>query len=390
MHLSFYNTLNNDLFLLGVLRVMKKWTAIMLLVAVILFGSVIGFNFFKQQKIAEFMASMPEPSFPVTVVQTETSDWVPTIQAIGFIEPNQGVDIANEIAGKISNIAFKSGTKVERDQLLVTLDSDVEIANLKSSVAKLKAAKSKFLRYESLYKKRAISKEDLDESEANYLSLVADIESQKATIERRQIRAPFTGEVGLRNVYLGQYLSSGTSIVRLEDTSVMRLRFTVPQTDISKIIVGQTVEILVDSYPDKTFSGHITAIEPAVNYQSGLIQVQADIPNSDSHLRSGMFARANIILDTIADQIIVPQTAITFTLYGNNVYIVNEDENGDLRVKQSVVTIGERIKDIAHILSGIEPGDRVVTSGQVRLSNNAKVRIVESSALNTPAETPML
>ncbi|EDM66118.1 membrane-fusion protein [Moritella sp. PE36] len=333
---------------------MKKWTFAMLLIALALFGSVIGFNLFKQKKIAEFMANRPEPEFPVTVVDTKTSDWIPTIQAIGFIEPNQGVNIANEVAGKIDSITFDSGTKVTKGQLLVSLDSDVERANLKSSQAKLNAAKSKFLRYEALYKKNAVSKEALDESEASYSSLLADIESQKATIARRQISAPFDGEIGLRNVFLGEYLSAGTSIVRLEDTSVMRLRFTVPQTQISKVYLGQEVEIFVDAYPETAFNGKISAIEPAVNYQSGLIQIQADIPNNESQLRSGMFARANVILPTIKDQITVPQTAITFTLYGDNIYIVREDENGVLRVTQSVVKVGERIDAIAHILDGVK------------------------------------
>ena len=195
--------------------------------------------------------------------------------------------------------------------------------------------------------------------------------------------------VGIRNVYLGQYLQSGTDIVRLEDTSIMRLRFTVPQTDISRISLDQEVDIFVDAFPEKPFKGSIAAIEPAVNIQSGLIQVQADIPNSDGKLRSGMFARANIILPKLENQVTLPQTAITFTLYGDNVYIISE-ENGEKRVKQQVVKVGERTKDIAHILEGVKAGDVVVTSGQVRLSNDAKVRVVESDATTPPAETPML
>lgn len=135
--------------------------------------------------------------------------------------------------------------------------------------------------------------------------------------------------------------------------------------------------------------GSISAIEPAVSVQSGLIQVQADIPNSDGKLRSGMFARANIILPKLENQVTLPQTAITYTLYGDNVYIVSE-ENGEKRVQQHVVKVGERSESIAHILEGVKPGDVVVTTGQVRLSNGAKVRIVESDATTPPAETPML
>ncbi|MDR9825691.1 efflux RND transporter periplasmic adaptor subunit [Vibrio sp. FNV 38] len=368
---------------------MKKWTFFMLLIAIALFGSVIGFNLFKQQKIAEYMANRPEPEFPVTATTVEAINWVPVIDAIGFIEPNQGVTVANETSGVIQKILFESGKQVADNQKLVLLDSEVEKANLKSTQARLPAAKAKYLRYQGLFKKGSVSKEAYDEAEATYFSLLADIDSLEASIDRREIKAPFSGIVGIRNVYLGQYLQAGTDIVRLEDTSVMRLRFTVPQTDISRIHLDQNIEIFVDAYPEQTFSGSISAIEPAVNVQSGLIQVQADIPNSDGKLRSGMFARAHIILPNIENQVTLPQTAITYTLYGDNVYIISE-QDGETRVQQHVVKVGERTADIAHILEGVKPGDKVVTSGQVRLSNGAKVRVVESDATTPPAVTPML
>lgn len=377
---------------------MKKWMAIMLLIAIALFGSVIGFNLFKQKMIAQYMANRPEPEFPVTAMVTKAQDWVPTIEAIGFIEPNQGVTLSTELAGTIDAITFESGKPVKADQLLLSLDSTVERANLRASQAKLPAAKAKFDRFQNLYKTSSISKEQLDEAEAAYRSLEADIESLKATIARREVRAPFSGVVGLRNVFLGQYLQPGTDIVRLEDTSVMRLRFTVPQTDISKITLGQTIKINVDAYPQTQFDGHITAIEPAVNFQSGLIQVQADIPNNDGQLRSGMFARASIILPTVKDQMVIPQTAISFTLYGQNVYVLKEGEETDkegnkvkvLRAKQVVVKAGERRGNDVHVLSGIQAGDQIVLSGQVRLSNDTKVHVVENDALAVPAQTPML
>ena len=377
---------------------MKKWMAIMLLIAIALFGSVIGFNLFKQKMIAKYMANRPEPEFPVTAMVTKAQDWIPTIEAIGFIEPNQGVTLSTELAGTIDAITFESGKPVKADQLLLSLDSTVERANLRASQAKLPAAKAKFDRFQNLYKTSSISKEQLDEAEAAYRSLEADIESLKATIARREVRAPFSGVVGLRNVFLGQYLQPGTDIVRLEDTSVMRLRFTVPQTDISKIKLGQTIKINVDAYPQTQFDGHITAIEPAVNFQSGLIQVQADIPNNDGQLRSGMFARASIILPTVKDQIVIPQSAISFTLYGQNVYVLKEGEETDkegnkvkvLRAKQVVVKAGERRGNDVHVLSGIQAGDQIVLSGQVRLSNDTKVHVVENDALAVPAQTPML
>lgn len=361
----------------------------MLLIAILLFGSVIGFNLFKQKMIGEYLANRPEPSYPITVTDVSLKDWTPKIEAIGFIEPYQGVTLTAEASGVIDAIDFESGMKVEKGQTLVTLDSKVEKANLKSSQSRLPAAKAKFERYKGLYKKGSLSHESYDEAEASYLSLSADIESLKAAIARREIKAPFDGVVGIRNVYLGQYLQPGTDIIRLEDTSVMRLHFTVPQTQISKIELGQTVEISVDAYPDHAFTGEITAIEPAVSAQSGLVQLEASIPNSDGKLRSGMFARASVLLTPLKEQVIIPQTAITFTLYGDSVYVVSGDQE-EQRVEQRVITVGERSGDEAHILQGLKDGETVVTSGQVRLSNGVKVHEVESDATKHRAETPML
>ncbi|WP_413113015.1 efflux RND transporter periplasmic adaptor subunit [Thaumasiovibrio sp. DFM-14] len=369
---------------------MKKWIFGMLCLAVLLFGSVIGFNLYKQKMIANHMASMPEPEFPVTALEATLSDWVPIIEVIGFIEPNQGVTLTTEVAGIIENIDFDSGANVIKSQPLISLNADVQKANLESVTARLPAAEAKYVRYQGLFKKGSVAKEALDEAQADFLALRADIKSLQETIQHRSIQAPFAGIVGLRNVFLGQYLQPGDDIVRLEDISIMRLRFTIPQTQLADISLQQKMAIFVDAYPEQTFEGTISAIEPAVNYQSGLIQVQADIPNSNGQLRSGMFARAHIILPALAEQIVLPQTAISFNLYGSNVYIVAQDDDGTQRVTQSVISVGERKGAVAHILAGVASGDKIVTSGQVRLSNGAKVRIVENNALTPPTQTPQL
>lgn len=369
---------------------MKKWFAVMLFLSLAIFGSVIGFNMFKQHKIAEYMANLPEPEFPVTATTVKAIEWTPSIEVIGFIEPNQGVVISNESSGIITDILFESGAIVKQNQLLVLLDAGVQKANLDSASVTLPAAKAKYERYQGLIETGAISKEAFDETQASYFSLKGNIESLKAQIALREIKAPFAGNVGIRNVFLGQFLDVGSDIVRLEDNSIMRFRFTVPQTDLSKLKKGQQLNIFVDAYPQKAFDGKITAIEPAVNYQSGLVQVQASIPNRDRELRSGMFARAYVILPSLADQVVLPQTSVTYALYGSTVFIMNKDDKGNLRVTQTVVTEGKRQNDMVHILSGVKPGDVVVTSGQVRLSNGVKVKEVQNDALNTPAITPQL
>lgn len=369
---------------------MKKWFAVMLFISLALFGSVIGFNMFKQHKIAEYMANRPHPVFPVTVTTAKAVKWTPSIEVIGFIEPNQGVEVSNENSGIITNILFESGATVEKDQQLVLLDAEVQKANLDSALATLPAAKAKYQRYQGLIKTGSISKEAFDETQASYLSLIGNIDSLRAQISLREIKAPFSGTIGIRNVFLGQFLDAGSDIVRLEDISIMRFRFTVPQTDLPKLSKGQSLNIFIDAYPHQTFDGKITAIEPAVNYQSGLVQVQASIPNSDGKLRSGMFARAHVILPSLSNQIVIPQTSVTYALYGSTVFIVSKDTKGDLIVTQTVINVGERQNDQVHILDGIKNNDVVVTSGQVRLSNGVQVKEIQNSALNTPAITPKL
>ncbi|MDN2664009.1 efflux RND transporter periplasmic adaptor subunit [Psychromonas sp. 14N.309.X.WAT.B.A12] len=373
---------------------MKKWIASAIILAIVVFGSVIGFNMFKAQKIKEYLASRPIPVFSVTATTAQLEDWTPHLRAIGFIEPIQGVTIANEVAGKVAKINFTSGQQMKKDEPILYLDSEVEKANLKTAKARLPAIERNYKRLNSLLKKGSISQGDVDDAEAEFLALQGEIEGYEATISLRTIRAPFSGIAGLRNVFLGQYLASGSDIVQLEDISRMQMRFTVAQNDLNKLHIGQAMNIFIDAQPDTAFTGKISAIEPAVNSQSGLVQVQASIPNDQQILRSGMFAKANVILPTLEAQIVIPVTAVNYTLYGETVYVITEKEADDgssyLEVKQQIVTLGKTKEDKIHVLSGIKAGDRIVTSGQIRLSNGSHVNVVESDALDTPSVLPAL
>ena len=373
---------------------MKKWMVIMLLVALLLFGSVIGFNFYKFAQMGKAMASKPAPVFPVTTLTVKGTDWAPTLEAIGFIGPNQGLDIGTQIAGSVDKISFESGQKVKKGTLLMSLNTDVERANLKSSQSRLPAAKANYERMRSLYAKGGVSKGNLDDAQAEYLALEGQIDSLQGTIDRMTIRAPFNGQVGLRNVFLGQYLKAGDNIVRLEDTSVMKIRFTVAQTELAKIKVGQQLDIFVDAYPQRPFKGTIAAIEPIVKQLSGVVEVQAAIPNAEGQLRSGMYAKVQVLLPVQQQQVVIPQTAVNFTLYGQTVYVVEDGKDAKGQpvkiAKQTVVNVAERDADVAHVVSGLKVGDVVVTSGQIRLSNGSQVKAVEDNTLAKPATVPAL
>lgn len=376
---------------------MRIWKISVIAAVALCFGSAIGFNVFKEYKIAEALANRKPAINPVSVVLVKKTQWQPTITAIGFIEPQQGLDVTNETSGRITSINFSSGSRVDKDVTLVQLNDAVEQANLQSTKAKYESAYKNFLRIEKLVKQGNASQKDLDEATAQYESYKADIESIKAQIAKLNIKTPFAGVLGIRNVYQGQYLQTGTSIVHLEDTSNMKLRFTVSQNEYAKISLGQEVVIHVDTYPNEQFKGSITATEAVINKGAGVIEIQATIPNSNQKLLTGMYAHVEVILPTIPDQIVIPQTAIAFNLYGETVYVVkdstdNFDENGKpiKMVKQINVTISERRDDVALITAGLQEGDTIVTEGQVRLSNNSLVSINDEYKLNKPEQLPKL
>ncbi len=304
------------------------------------------------------------------------------------------MDVSNEVAGKVTHILFKSGQLVQKGQLLIKLDSSIQEGNLQSAQGKLPATKANYQRMQRLYRKGSVSQNDLDQAKSDYESLLGTIESYKAEVAQRNIRAPFDGVVGIRNVFLGEYLSAGTNIVRLEDNKIMRINFSVPQTDISKIHLDQPLQVTVDSYPNHPFNGTISAIEPAVNKQSGVVSVQAGIPNTDGKLVSGMFAQVAVKLPVLKDQILVPQNAISFNLYGQTLFVLKEAKGKDgkdyLQAHQVLVKVAERKGNDARIASGVKAGDMVVTSGQVRLSNGSHVRIVKDDTLAKPDSIPML
>jgi membrane fusion protein (multidrug efflux system) len=371
---------------------MKKWMTIMLIGSLILFGGVFGFNAFKQHMIARYMANMPVPAVPVTALTVEESDWTPTIEAIGFIEPDQGVTLSTSESGLVSNIYFESGQRVAKGDLVMQLDQSVEEANLQSAKARLESTSNTLTRLRNLQKQSLASKENLDQAEADYRVLQSQIDSYQASIERRAIRAPFSGIMGIRQVQLGQFLQSGSDVARLENIDVMRLRFIIGERDYANVALGMPVTVSVDAYPNRKFNGEISAIEPAIEYNSGVVQLQSSLPNSDGLLRSGMYGKVSIGLATIPDQVVIPQGAINFTLYGESVYVIHKEkqENGEEWdvVSEVTVTVAERRGNQALVTSGVQAGDLIVTSGQLKLSNGTRVKLVENDILNPPSELP--
>ena len=365
-----------------------------LLIVLIAFGGVVGMQQFIAGKKAEAAANMPETVSQITAMTVKGQEWTLVITAVGSIRPNQGAMISAQAAGTVTKVLVKSGDKVKKGQLLVEIDSSAERASLKATEAQLPAAQANYNRYRNLVASNSASKAELDNAQSTYNQLLATIESTKAQIERRQIYAPFDGEAGIVNVNVGQYVTVGTEIVRVEDQSVMKIRFTLPQTNLEDIFVGQKVTATIDALPARTFPAKITAIDPAVDTATGLINIEAIVTEGQDKLLSGMFARLNVALPTLYDQIVVPQIAVTYSMYGETVYVLqplsDEDKekvtkmaemnksldiNKIYRAKQMEVTTAERSGVYSHLSKGLKAGDVIVTGGLQRLKNNALIQI---------------
>ena len=326
------------------------------------------------------------PAIDVAAAAAQQVDWQEKVSSIGVAEAEQGVNISGSEAGIVTDVEFDSGQTVKAGQPLVQLDTSKEEANLKTALAQIPAAKVDLDRKKKLVVTGAVGQSDVDQAQARYDSLVAQSASLKATIERRLLVAPFGGVLGIRRVNKGQYLQPGDAVVSLQDLSIMRMRFLIGQKDYAKIQIGQTIEARFDSYPDQVFKGKISAIEPSVKYTSGIIPIQAEIPNSDQKLLPGMYGSIDILLPTQSKKVVVPQSAVSFNLYGESIYVVDETT---MTVKQVTVVTGARRGNLVVVEQGVNAGDKVVVAGQLRLSNGSKVNLVEGETLPEMTTVPL-
>lgn len=383
----------------------RKFLIVITLIVVLLaFAGVVGMQQFIAGKKAEAAANMPETVSEVTVMQVESREWTPMIGATGSIRPNQGAMLSAQAAGTVTRVAVSSGDRVRKGQLLVEIDSSAERASLKASEAQLPNALANYNRYKNLVASNSASRMEFDNAKATYEALVANIEALKEQIVRRQIYAPFDGMAGIVNVNVGQFVTAGTEIVRVEDQSSMKIRFTLPQTDLERIEIGQKVTATIDALPGQTFPARISAMDPAVDRTTGLINLEAVVTEGQNKLLSGMFARLNIAMPTQYNQVVVPQIAVAYTMYGESVYVLQDlsDEDKSLvskmaeqnpslqvdkiyRVKQAEVKTLERRGIYSQLAKGVNVGDVIVTGGMQRISNGSLVMVSERDAVGVTA-----
>lgn len=371
---------------------MKKLIYVLLGCALV-FGGVFGFIAFKNRMVAQYFANMPKPTIPVTATKASEQKWERTVSSIGVLEALHGVDISSEVGGTVQQVLFDSGQNVIKGEPLVGLDSDVEQADLRSAQAQLELAQSDAGRARALAPNKTISVSSLDKAESDAKVAAAAVGRLNATIAKKTINAPFDGVLGIRLINIGQYLDPGTPIVNIQDLSAMLVNFGVSQKDLPNLTIGQEIRMTVDTYPGRVFSGKITTIAPLINDKTGMIPIQGRFENADRSLRPGMYAKLDVILPSLQHVVIVPQSAISYSLYGNAVFVIkrDKDQKGQevATVNRALVETGARRGGWIIINTGINPGDEIVTSGQLRLDIGTQVTVTPDEALTPPQTLPL-
>lgn len=334
--------------------------------------------------------SHAQPPSSITTYEAKAVAWQPVLNAIGTLAPVQGLTVSADADGVISKITVENGATVKAGDILFELDTSVEVAQLASSEARARLAKLQLERASELSAKNSISKAELDAAMAQLDQVTADVAALRATIRRKQVRAPFDGRVGIRLVNVGQFVARGRALAPLQKLDPIFVNFNVPQRYLSSLNVGQKVSLSVDAYVTP-FPGAIAAINSEVDAITRNISGQALLANPEEKLRAGMFAQVAIELPMGAPQVVLPSTAIAYAPYGNSVFIVEKmkDAAGKdyLGVRQQIVKLGATRGDLIAITEGVKPGEQVATAGIFKLRNGAAVQI-NNSAQPTSSPTP--
>ena len=362
---------------------MIKRMIIMLSIVGIILTGIFGFISFKGRMIKQFMSAQGEPLQTVSTTTAESLEWSPKLEAVGNIQAIQGINVSAEVAGIVDEIYFKQGDTVKAGTPLLQLRAYDDKAKLDSLKAAVQLAQVTYLRDQAQYEVNAISKQTLDIDKANLDMANANAAQQQALLNKKLIRAPFTGQLGIRQVDVGQYLEAGAAICTLQALDTVFADFYLPQQLLGSLKLGQQVNLKSDTYPAQTFTGEITVINPKVELNTRNVRLRATLKNSQNKLLPGMYVTVNITTGAANSFITLPRAALTFNTFGSSVYRIEKncvDEKGlpKLIAKQSIVITGAMRGDQVAILSGISAGDTIVTAGQIKLHNGSPVTVDNS------------
>jgi membrane fusion protein (multidrug efflux system) len=358
--------------------------AIVLLALVV--GGIVGFNLFRSRMISDFFAGQQPPPVTVSVIEAEPLTWRPGIEAIGTARAAQGVDLAVEAAGVVEEVLFNANERVEAGELLLQIDDTIEQADLAAARAALELAESELERFQTLRQRGITPTTNVDTAQAAATEARSQVVKLTAILEQKALKAPFDGIIGIPRVDVGGYVIPGTVYATLQDLETMRVDFSVPEQQIRLIEIGMPVTASSE-VGEVELTGQVIGIDPKIDPNTRLVNIRAEVENPDGEINPGQFLRVRVELPEEEDIIALPQTAVSSNLYGDSVYVVRAPEVGEedgqegnepARVEQVFVRIGRRSLGLVEIIEGVEPGERVVTAGQNRLSSGSPVTIDNS------------
>jgi multidrug efflux system membrane fusion protein len=358
----------------------------------VLVGGLVWFNYFRGQMIKQFFANNEPPPTAVSAAEAK-SEVVPNLlTAVGGLAAVHQVDVSADVNGRVTEIKFEPGTHVDSGTPLVQFFDMPEQGDLANYKAQATVAQLSLDRAKQLASRQFGPQATVDNAQAAYDQALAGIAKTEAVISQKLVRAPFSGDLGVRKVEVGQYLTAGTAIVSLTDLSELWANFTVTEKDSGNLKVGQPVRLKVDAYPGRTFDAKITTIEPQVAADTRNIRVQATVANPEKILKPGMFVTTTVVLPAKPAVITVPETAVDYTLYGDSVFVITEKKEEDgktsLSAVRTFVQTGSRVDGRVEIIKGVKVGDKVVAVGQLKLQSGAPVSISTDPAPQIPAQPP--
>lgn len=371
---------------------MLKRMLLMLAVAAVV---ILGLGYFKTKQIQAAIKqySFTPPPTAVTTVVAHEETWPSTLSVVGTAAAVHGVTVSADLPGTVEKINFESGRTIQQGDVLLEQDTRQERAQLAAAEATRDLAKINFDRYQQLQKEGVISRMDYDKAAADQKQSDANVAEIKTSIERKTIRAPFTGILGIRQANLGQYLGAGAAIVTLQSVNPIYVNFGVPQENVGHLRMGEEVSLTADNLPGQTFKGRISAFDSVVDPQTRNIQVQATVVNPEGKLRPGMFTHVDVGVGASNKVIPLPATAINYAPFGDSVFVLEDMKGPDGKtfrgVRQQFVKVAASRGDQVGVTSGLKPGDEIVSSGGFKLRNGAAVAVNNTvQPENNPAPKP--
>ena len=361
---------------------MKSKIVIAVVVVLVVVGTLAGIKVTQVKKLMAMPQTVPPESISSAVAHEEK--WQDTRLAVGSLSAVQGVTVTPEIAGTVKEIAFESGAMVAKGDLLVKFDTSTEEAQLKSLNAQLEWARLSLDRSKKLRTDNTVSQSELDQAEASFQQAKANADATQAIIDKKTVRAPFSGKLGIRQVNLGEFVDAGKPIVSLQALNPVYADFSMPQQSLSEIKTGMVVRVTLDTYTNKQFEGVLTAINPNLDDNTRSVRLQATLENPDQLLRPGMFARIEVLLPSDQKLLVIPATSVLSAPYGDSVYVIEQSTNAptgtnkpDMVVRQQLVRTGRARGDFISVETGLKAGERIVNAGLFKLHNGSTV--IESS-----------